>query len=68
MWPWLCNSSPNHAVTAIGFNLDNKTPYFRIKNSWGTKWGETGYFRMAKGSGKGYCGLSGHEWNYYPVL
>ncbi len=35
----------NHAVLAIGYN--DAGQYFIVKNSWGTGWGESGYFRIA---------------------
>jgi len=28
-----------------------------VRNSWGTKWGEDGYIRIAAGVGKGICGI-----------
>ncbi|MDW7682190.1 MAG: C1 family peptidase, partial [bacterium] len=34
-----------HAVLLVGYN-DNGS-YFKAKNSWGTGWGENGYFRIA---------------------
>ena len=34
-----------HAVLLIGYNDDED--YFIVKNSWGTWWGESGYFRIA---------------------
>lgn len=34
----------NHAVIAVGY--DNES--FKIRNSWGSSWGEGGYVRMAK--------------------
>ncbi|XP_070506917.1 cathepsin L-like proteinase isoform X2 [Chironomus tepperi] len=45
------NISPNHAVLLVGFGVDPITnlSYFILKNSWGTDWGEGGYFRMRKG-------------------
>lgn len=63
-----CKSQPNHAVTVVGYKLDDKVPNFRIKNSWGTAWGDKGYFNMAVGSGNGTCNIGGHTWNYYPVV
>lgn len=33
-----------HAVTIVGF--DDNTNSFKVKNSWGTGWGESGYFRI----------------------
>lgn len=33
-----------HAVAAVGF--DDKKNYFIVRNSWGTEWGDDGYFYM----------------------
>lgn len=63
-----CRNPPNHAVLATGFKLDAALPYFRIKNSWGTAWGNQGYFDMAIGKGAGTCSLGAHAWNYVPTV
>jgi C1A family cysteine protease len=34
-----------HAVLLVGYNDEGQ--YFIVKNSWGTGWGEAGYFRVA---------------------
>jgi cathepsin L len=45
--------SHNHAVLAVGYTSDA----WKIKNSWGSGFGESGYIRIAKGLGG--CGASG---------
>lgn len=40
----------NHAVLAVGFDTQHVPPYWIIKNSWSSQWGESGYIRIAKGS------------------
>lgn len=53
----------NHAVLATGYTSE----YIKIKNSWGTTWGESGYVRV-KRSTEG-CGPYGLYFcvNSYPV-
>lgn len=36
----------NHAVQAIGYGKDNNRDYLICKNSWGTGWGEAGFFKI----------------------
>ncbi|CAN0839397.1 Thiol protease aleurain-like [Linum grandiflorum] len=46
----------NHAVLAVGYGVENNTPYWLIKNSWGADWGDNGYFKMEMG--KNMCGVA----------
>ena len=47
-------SDIDHAIIAVGYNLKptgpNAVPYYIVRNSWGTGWGESGYVRMAIGT------------------
>ena len=36
-----------HAVLIVGYDTTGSTPYWICKNSWGTNWGENGFFKIA---------------------
>ena len=50
------SSGINHAVTLVGYGTENNVAYWIVKNSWGTAWGEKGYFRIRRGNGT--CGVN----------
>ena len=41
-----------HAVSLIGWGVDNGIPYWLTQNSWGTTWGEKGFFRILRGNAR----------------
>jgi len=42
-----CLADLNHAVIAVGYGVDKKVgTYIIVRNSWGSGWGEYGYFRI----------------------
>jgi len=46
----------DHVVQLVGYGDDNGTPYWTIRNSWGTSWGEKGYIRIARHDDEAWCG------------
>lgn len=40
---------PDHEVSIVGWGSEKGTDYWIGRNSWGTMWGEMGYFRIAMG-------------------
>lgn len=56
--------SLNHQVYATGYDSSS----IKVKNSWGTSWGESGYIRLARTDSG--CGTSGilSDGGFYPTM
>lgn len=55
-----CGTNTNIDVNVVGYGYegegDSAIPYWICRNSWGTLWGEEGYFRILRGSNE--CGIA----------
>ena len=50
-------SDVNHAVLAVGYGTDDSgMDYWMVKNSWGTSWGDKGFFKIERGVNM--CGIA----------
>ena len=64
--PWACDKTRlDHGVLIVGFRRGGsgapargfrREPFWLIKNSWGARWGEEGYYKICKD--KGSCGVN----------
>merc|ERR1712066_1145039 len=62
-----CGKKLDHGVLAVGYGTLNGKDYWKVKNSWGPKWGMNGYVLLAKGkTGAGECGIKMQP--SYPVV
>ena len=52
-----------HAVMLCGWGTESGVPYWLIQNSWGDSWGESGYFRIRRGTDE--CGIESNSFAGY---
>jgi len=65
-----CGAQLDHGVLAVGYGTDGANQYWKVKNSWGASWGESGYIRLCKNCGANYgagqCGILAQP--SYPIV
>ena len=56
-----CGVNLDHGVLVVGYGTDSaQGDYWKVKNSWGPDWGDSGFIRIGRGSkfdANGECGI-----------
>merc|ERR1719265_3058325 len=62
-----CGTQLDHGVLVVGYGELSGKKYWKVKNSWGSSWGMSGYILLGRGLGSaGECGILSQP--SYPVV
>merc|ERR1740123_2285600 len=63
-----CGTKLDHGVLVVGYGTESGVDYWKVKNSWGSGFGEQGYVRLQRtpNKGEGECGIRAEP--SYPVV
>ncbi|KAF3439003.1 hypothetical protein FNV43_RR17278 [Rhamnella rubrinervis] len=56
-----CGTALDHGVVVVGYGTEAGEDYWLVRNSWGTNWGEDGYFKLHRNVANtrtGKCGIA----------
>lgn len=53
-----CSGTNDHQIVIVGYNTSGSMPYWICRNSYSTRWGDKGYFKIKMSDGMGQCNIN----------